>query len=147
MKRALLPFVGTLASKLFGVATDGDLKKVNKGLKRIKESQEEALHIFGDTMSVINKTNQDIQINRKTINQLQKATDLLDTKLETLYNKVIHESTPELHYAQTAIQLHNVYHIHNSVLDSLTVMLTQFSSQMNDLLLGTLPYGLIPPTC
>ena len=31
-KRAVLPFIGDIASKLFGVATEGDIKHVNKGL-------------------------------------------------------------------------------------------------------------------
>ena len=45
------PFIGTLGSKLFGVATEGDLKQVNKGLKNLKESNKEILHLLKNSMS------------------------------------------------------------------------------------------------
>ena len=52
MKRALLPFVGDVASKLFGVATQSDMKHVNKGLKSLKGSEKKTLHLLKDSMSV-----------------------------------------------------------------------------------------------
>ena len=48
------------------------------------------------------------KFNRKTINKLLNATDLLDTKIKSLYDTVIHKITPELEYSQTALQLHSV---------------------------------------
>ena len=104
------PFVGTIGSKLFGVATEGDLKQVNKGLKTLKGSNKEILHLLKNSMSVINKTNQNVQINRKIINQLVKATDTLDKRVQLLYETYAHKLGPELDYAQTSIELHSVFH-------------------------------------
>ena len=44
-----------------------------------------------------------------------------------------------------AVELHSIYHIINSVLESLTTMFIQMSSQINDLHMGTLPNDLAPP--
>ena len=139
------PFIGTIGSKLFGVATEGDLKQVNKGLKNLKESNKEILHLLKNSMSVINKTNQNVQINRKIINQLVKATDTLDKRVQLLYETYAHKLGPELDYAQTSIELHSVFHIINSALDSLRTLFTKLSSQVNNLYMGALPYDLVPP--
>ena len=144
MKRALLPFVGDVASKLFGEATQSDIKHVNKGLKSLKGSEKNTLHLLKDSMSVVNKTNENVQINRKIINQLIKVTNILDTKLKELYGNHIQKFSIELDYTQTSVELHSVFHIIYSALDSLTTMFTQLSSQINDLHMGTLTYDLAP---
>ena len=82
VKRVLLPFMWNIASKLFGVATKGDIKQVNKGLKSLQGSEKEILHLLRNSMSVVNKTNENVKINRKIINQLIEATDMLDKKLK-----------------------------------------------------------------
>ena len=96
-------------------------------------------------MSIINKTNQDIQMDRKTMNQLLKATALLDAKIESQYDTVIHKTTPELEYSKTALHLHSIFHILNSALNSLPAILNQLSSQICDLHTGILPYDLVLP--
>ena len=139
------PFIGTLGSRLFGVATEGDLKQVNKGLKNLKESNKEILHLLKNSMSVINKMNQNVQINRKIINQLIKATDTLDKRVQLLYETYAHKISLQLDYTQTSIELHSVFHIINSALDSLRTLFTRLSSQVNNLYMGALPYDLVPP--
>lgn len=144
-KRSIFPFIGTIASKLFGVATKGELKQVKKGLNGLKGSEKETLHLLKNSMSVVNKTNQNVQINRKIINQLLKATDSLDTKLKQLYETYVHKISLELDFTQTSVELHSLFHVINSALDSLTTIFTQLSSQINDLHMGILPYDLAPP--
>ena len=144
-RSAWFPFIGTIGSKLFGVATQSDLKQVNKGLKTLKESNKEILHLLKNSMSVINKTDQNVQINRKVINQLVKATNILDRRVKLLYETYAHRISFELDYTQMSIELHSVFHIINSALGSLRTLFTRLSSQVNNLYIGALPYDLIPP--
>lgn len=145
VKRALFSFVGDIASKLFGVATESDIKHVNKGLNSLKGSEKETLHLLKDSMSVVNKTNENVKSNRKIIKQLLKATNSLNAKLEDLYKNQIKNVFLELDYAKFSIDLHSLFHAIDSALDSLTKIFLQFSSQVNDLHMGTLPYDLAPP--
>jgi len=140
-KRALLPFVGNLASSLFGVATKSDIRQINEGLQRIRNTEKTVAHLLQDSLSVINKTNQDVQINRKTINQLIKNSDILKEKLQNVFDEV----TTKLQYTHTALELHSAFHVLMTALDSLTEMLGRLSSQISDLNKGTLPYDLVPP--
>ena len=144
-KRAVLPFIGDIASKLFGVATEGDIKHVNKGLKSLKGSGKKTLHLLKDSMSVVNKTDENVKLNRQIINQLVEATHLLDTKFDELYEKHVMKLSFNIDHTEMAVELHSIYHIINSALESLTTMFIQMSSQINDLHMGTLPYDLAPP--
>ena len=145
VKRALISFVGDIASKLFGVATESDIKHVSKGLNSLKESEKETLHLFKESMSVVNKTNENVKNNRKIIKQLLQATNTLDIKIRDLYENQIRNVFLELDYTKGSIDLHSLFHTINSALDTLTKMFLQFSSQVNDLHIGTLPYDLAPP--
>ena len=145
VKRALISFVGDIASKLFGVATESDIKHVSKGLNSLQKSEKETLHLFKESMSVVNKTNENVKNNRKIIKQLLQATNTLDIKLRDLYENQIRNVFLELDYTKGSIDLHSLFHTINSALDTLTKMFLQFSSQVNDLHIGTLPYDLAPP--
>ena len=69
-KRSLLPFVGDALSSLFGTATETQLQDILSQINDVKDIQVGILNVVDSTVTVLNQTIVDVNMNRKTINRL-----------------------------------------------------------------------------
>ena len=144
-KRSLLPFVGTILSGLFGLTSEADMSSIRRNLNALKNSQKQVLHVVEDSITLIDKTQQDVQINRNAINQLVNATTLINRKLTVLYNDVTKVLNPELEYIQLSSRVANVFHVVSSSLRATSFALQQLFNQVVQALYSTLSPSLAPP--
>ena len=56
LKKSLIPIVGKAVGYLFGTATEGDIKAIQRNIKRLAQNQEEIAHVVDESISVINIT-------------------------------------------------------------------------------------------
>jgi len=87
-RRALLPIVGTLTSKLFGVATTRQLHRLAEHLINTEKKQDEALHIVAHSATVLNHTKLEVQANRRTINILNARSIEFSQRLNNLSTEI-----------------------------------------------------------
>ena len=80
-KRSLLPFVGTALNKLFGVATESDLKKEKERLDRIEGWANHLGNIIEGTINVLND-------HAKIINNISESLNVLSDNIEESINNL-----------------------------------------------------------
>ena len=81
-KRSLLPFVGDAMSSLFGTATSTEIQDILSRVNDLSDSRDDMLNVIDNTMTMFNQTIVDVDMNRKTINQLTNATNYLTNRLD-----------------------------------------------------------------
>ena len=55
-QRSVLPFVGSIMSKLFGTATVSDLKRIKQVLMKFEDTESQIIHVVSDSLTILNKT-------------------------------------------------------------------------------------------
>lgn len=82
-KRSLLPFVGRVLHSLFGVTTDDRTKDIASHLQNVAHRQENIIHVVNESLTLLQDTNYQAAINRKTINALIDISSTLSSKMTT----------------------------------------------------------------
>ena len=80
-KRSLLPFVGTALNRLFGVATEGDIKREKERLDRIEEWAQSLGNIIQGSVGILNE-------HAMIINNISNSLNVLSETLEDQINKL-----------------------------------------------------------
>ena len=86
-KRAILPFVGKVMSFLFGVSTVENVNRIRSSLVQLGNRQEQVIDVLATSFSLINKTNQEIHINRQAISRIANATAALQIEFRAFYTQ------------------------------------------------------------
>jgi len=143
-KRSLIP-LGKAFSFLFGVANDEELTMVKQAVLELKTSQRRLIHIISGGLSIINATHRAIENNRHFMGQLADATMLLKRDLNTMYETITSDITPEIMFTHVTTQISTMYHIIFASFISLHHSLVELESQLAQLLQGKLPLTLVLP--
>ena len=88
-KRSLLPFVGSALSSIFGTATNDQIRDILTRVKELGDSQTDVLSVLDDTVTVINQTLVDVDVNRQMINRLTNLTNDLTKRVNTFRNVML----------------------------------------------------------
>ena len=141
-KRSLLPFVGDAMSSLFGTATSTEIQDILSRVNDLSDSRDDMLNVIDNTMTMFNQTIVDVDMNRKTINQLTNATNYLTNRLDQLKDVVMDN--------YVASDLESVM---DSVFTDLVTTIREFRKSVMDLETifsltenGILPRSLLPPS-
>lgn len=140
--RSLLPFVGDAMSSLFGTVTTSEIQDVLSRVNALSDSQFDVLNVIDNTVTMINQTVIDVDMNRQTINRLNNITNHLTERLSLLTDIVADDYIASvLEYDMDSVFSDLV----SSVRDfrkSITNMETILSLAEN----GILPRSLLPPS-
>ena len=140
-KRSFLPFVGDALSSLFGTATETQLQDIIASINDVSETQGGMLDVIDSTVTVLNQTLVDVNVNRKTINKLTDLVTSLTNRLGFLK-----DGLQEGYFADSIESDMNVVfteliaavkEFRKSVLDMETIL--SFTEN------GILPRSLLPP--
>ena len=83
-KRALLPFVGSIYSFLFGLTSESDMKDIRQAINDLGDNQDGLRHVVQKSLSVMNKSQHEIIENRNRINKLNQGISVLTRNLDNL---------------------------------------------------------------
>ena len=96
VKRALIPIAGKALSWLFGTASKGDLRKIQKHIKILADNQDQLVHIMNDTISVLTTTNVEVRRNRHAIRSMSDEIHRLDQILAN-HSHILRTYMSEMH--------------------------------------------------
>ena len=145
-KRSLLPFVGDVLSTLFGSATQKDLDKLRDGLIALDNSQSQLAHVLAHSMTVINKTNSEVQRNRAVINQLSQGLSRLDSRVTALIGDLKTNVHPFISYQQISQRVRGTLRVMARSLRMGYQALTAINNNIQHVMQGSLPISLLPPS-
>jgi hypothetical protein len=145
-KRSLLPFIGSAASFLFGLASEEDLESIRSGVRNLAKNQAGISHVLETSLTLLNVSRVQISENRQTLNTLIGNMGELDTHLKSLasyMDKQVFEITAFLRvYLQIDLAMEEIkLMIQGAILYS-----EQLKLQLNMLSLGRLSPSVITPT-
>ena len=86
-KRALLPFMGTIYSKLFGLSTDADLRDTKKAINDMSNNQQTISHVVNSSLTLIQKNREEIQTNRQKLILINNALKHLVIQINSVNNR------------------------------------------------------------
>ena len=145
-KRALLPFMGSVLKSLFGAATEKELEELKDLVNKVAVEQQSVSHVVDESITLLNKTNIDTQVNREAIKQLAEATDLVNERLGYLFDTVIREITQEITFLELSSQIHGTFHLVNSAIRNIHFIIQNLCDQAMDAAQGRMSQQLISPT-
>ena len=145
-KRAILPFVGKVMSFLFGVSTVENVNRIRSSLVQLGNRQEQVIDVLATSFSLINKTNQEIHINRQAISRIANATAALQIEFRAFYTQFYMDLFPEFVYVQLISRVHAVFNIISSTMRQFHLSLNNLLLHLQSSLQGKLSPSLIPPS-
>ena len=145
-KRSLLPFVGDVLSTLFGSATQKDLDQLRDGLIALDNSQSQLAHVLAHSMTMINKTNSEVQRNRAVINQLSRGLSRLDSRVTALISDLKTNVHPFISYQQISQRVRGTLRVMARSLRMGYQALTAIKNNLQHVMQGSLPISLLPPS-
>ena len=80
-KRSLIPVIGQLMSTLFGTVSENELDNINRNIKPLASNQQQIIHDFDISLSVLNLTRMQVSENRRSIMDLIIVVQKLDSKI------------------------------------------------------------------
>ena len=88
-KRALVKFVGTVLSQLFGTASEADLGKLKSSIMSLKNSQSQLVHVVSESVTLLNKTNENVKENREATGKLINVSNVFHSQLSICMMKLL----------------------------------------------------------
>ena len=83
-KRSILPILGELMHTLIGTLSEKDLENINNNISVLATNQERIMHDLDISLSVLNLTANQVAENRRSIMDLVKVIQKLDSEIRQL---------------------------------------------------------------
>ena len=86
-RRALIPILGKVMHFLYGVTTDSDLRDIRQAINELGENQKTLQHVSQRSLSIMNKSQHEVSLNRQRINKLNQGLGELSKELKQFASK------------------------------------------------------------
>ena len=143
--RALIPVLGDVLSSLFGVSTQKQLRKVKSTISDLNDDHNQLVHIVSESITLLNKSNHEIQSNRQAINTLNTAIKTIIGEYENQYMR-LHEDIYNNWVATRSITvLQSSFHVVEAHLRDIYQEVVNLRRNLEFAFKGQLTVDLIPP--
>ena len=144
-KRAILPFMGDLFNFLYGVSTDSDLIEVRQAVNDLSSNQQKIRHVVNQSLSVMNKTREEVIDNRIRINEINDGVDKLTRYLDRFVNNT-QNTIESLHqFLHFYLKLNTLVNNAQELIIELVQHFEDLGRQVDSLAAGKLAPGVISP--
>ena len=138
MKRSLIPIVGKALGYLFGTAIEGDIKAIQRNIKRLAQNQKEIADVVDESILVTNITRIELAENRYNLGQITASLVQLDSKLEDV-TQLLEKQIIEVEYiVQMYLQLESIIEEIRRTIRQASFDMEHLQLQLNMLSLGHL---------
>lgn len=144
-KRALLPFLGDVLSGLFGVSTHKQLKKIKTQINSFKDKHNQLVHLVSESLSLLNSSNKEIQLNRNAINKLNDAVSGLKKEISYQLDNLKRASFNGFRFTRSLSVLQSSFHIIEANLHDITQEITKLTRNIERAMKGHLTIDLLSP--
>lgn len=145
-KRSLIPFVGRALSLLFGVSTEKNVHHLRDSLIQLGDRQEQVVDVLSHSLTLLNKTNAEVQLNRKALLRVMNATSTLQQEFRNLYNELTLNIFPNFLYVHSVARLQGIFNIISATLQQTHLAITNLLFQIQSSAQGKLSPSFIPPS-
>ena len=142
-KRSILPAVGNLMSFLFGVSTEDNVNRLRDSIYNIQDTNEQIVHVVSDSLTLINKSNEEIRTNRKALRKLTNATSKLRDEFQIFAQDLYLVLFPEFTYIQLVTRLQAIFNIISIHIRQIHLTLNDLQIQLQTSVQGNLSPSLI----
>ena len=144
-KKALLPFVGSVYSVLFGLTTDSDLIEVRQAVNDLSSNQQKIRHVVNQSLTVMNKTREEVIENRIRINEIQNGIIKLSIYLDNFINNTSNKINGLTQFLHFYIKLNTLVSNAQELVVELVQHFEDLGRQVDSLSTGKLTPGVISP--
>ena len=144
-KRSVLPIIGDALSGLFGVSTHKQLKKVKSSLSELRNNHNQLVNVVSESLTLLNKTNVDVRINRRAIRQLNVATNTLKNELVSQYYRLHAEIQNNFVFTRTISVLESCFHSVEANLRDIFREVLALQRNLESAFKGQLTVDVLPP--
>ena len=143
--RAIIPIIGQIYGTLFGLSTEKDLSDIRRAINELSDNQQNIKHVIEDSLTLINKSYDEIRTNRERINLINKGISDIYTRMNRMANRTLRN------YMRLNQFIYYYFQIEALVSNArqLTIELVQYyedlKGQIDILSLGKITPGVITP--
>ena len=130
---------------LIGTATSADLQNVKAALSKLQEVQRGMVHVLDQSITLINKTNIAVNLNRRALFRLNNATKRIDCLVRNVQHDLL-KLEPAIVFNGLQSQLHHLFHLVNAALRSSRWDLLNLRQEIKEANHGALHLTLVPPS-
>ena len=140
-KRSIIPFVCRALSLLFGVSTEENVNHLRESLIQMGNRQDQIVDVLSHGLTLFNKTNAEVQLNRNALLRVANATSVLQQGFIGFYNEVYLSLLSNFLYVHTVTRLHGLFNIISSIMRQMHLALTDLLFQNHWLISTTSPFS------
>ena len=130
---------------LFGTNKDGDIKAIQRNIKRLAQNQEEIAHVVDESISVINISRIELAENRHSLGQITASLVQLDSKLDNVTQLLEKQIIEVEYFVQMYLQLESIIEEIRRTIRQASFYMEHLQLQLNMLSLGHLSPFVISP--
>ena len=140
-KRALIPFIGDIGNWLFGWSTDNQIEDIRNVVKILGDNQEKMSHVVEKSLTIINKTREDVKVNRVRIG-------VMNMYIAKIHRELVKWGSRTTSDLQILRQYLYMYMQFSSILDSAKEMINEVVGHFHNLKLSmdVLSMGQVTPS-
>ena len=144
-KRAILPIIGDLLSSLIGTATTRDLDQLKRNFRKLQQNQGRIVHVVEESLTLINKTSFEVQMNRDAMNHLSRRLRRLDDHVTNVIKDIETNVHPILLYQNLMQGILDSFRLVSDAIQQNYIALSVLLDQTHEVLQGRFPPSLVTP--
>ena len=145
-RRSLIPIIGDLLSDLFGVGTEKQLRRLKSAMNDLRDNQDQFAHVLSKSLTLINKTNEQVRTNRQALKKLSSALNYFQTEVQQVLYQWRHSIIPEMLYIELVTRLHTIFHLVSSTMRQIHFEISDMATEVQTALNGHVSPKLIKPS-
>ena len=143
-KRAIIPIVSNVLSFLFGTPSADDFNEIKSAINKLGENQQKLTHVVKQSLTILNKTREEVRINRNRINKMIDGITDINKKLD-LFDKELQETHIFKQFSYFHMELDSIITNAREIILETIDHFNALQLQINMLAAGRLtPSGILP---
>ena len=143
--RALIPVIGEVLSSLFGLSTHQQLKRAKSAISDLQDNHNQLVNVVSESITLLNKSNYEIQSNRHAVNTLSTAIKNLKQEYSSQYMQLHHQVYSSWETTRSVTVLQSSFHVIEAKLRDIYQEVLTLRRNLELAFKGQLTVDLIPP--
>ena len=142
-RRGLFNFMGSIYGYFFGLTTEKDLNDIREGVNQISANQQKFKHVLHQSLTILNKSHDEIIQNRERINTLNRGLSNLYLKINKYTRNVKEQYLRLRNFLHFYLDLNSMVNIAQELVMEMIRQFEDLERQVDMLSTGSLTPGII----
>jgi hypothetical protein len=144
VRRALIDLIGIISSKLFGTATEAEVKLCKRQIKKAQKENRRVIHTAEKLITIVNQTHDQVKENRKHVRNIEKYVNELAKVIQKLQD-ISERQNEQIQLLDTEMRIDQSLSAIESAHNVWLRQLDKYQRQRASLELGWLTEEVLPP--